>query len=89
MERQQVKPKKRPKNWKKYAFEFLSIFVAVSSAFALNNWNDHRKDSKAENKILTEIMNGLVKDQLDANINLMGRKQGVVSCKFWRAIFNG
>ena len=50
------------KNWKKYTFEFLSIFIAVSSAFALNNWNDNRRDRNAERKILEEIYNGLEKD---------------------------
>lgn len=76
-------------NWKKYAFEFLSIFVAVISAFALNNWNDNRRDDRAESKILTEILNGLEKDETDVEINLMGHEQGIRSCKFWRAIING
>lgn len=31
-------------NWKKYGIEFLSIFIAVIAAFALNNWNDNRRD---------------------------------------------
>ena len=51
---------KRKRTYKlvKYTFEFLSIFIAVISAFALNNWNDNRRDRLAENKILTEIYNG-------------------------------
>ena len=49
-------------NWKQYGFEFLSIFIAVISAFALSNWNDNRRDHRAETKILTEIYNGLEKD---------------------------
>ncbi|MEZ4957419.1 MAG: hypothetical protein R2825_27930 [Saprospiraceae bacterium] len=47
------------RNWKKYAMEFVSIFIAVISAFALNNWNDNRRDEQAAAKILTEISNGL------------------------------
>ncbi len=39
-------------NLKKYTFEFLSIFIAVISAFGLNNWNDHRRDRVAELKIM-------------------------------------
>ncbi len=74
-------------NWKKYSFEFLSIFIAVISAFALNNWNDNRKDNKAESKILNEILNGLEKDQRDFESNAKGHKVGVESCKFWRKIF--
>ena len=52
----------KKRNWRKYSVEFLSIFTAVISAFALNNWNDNRKDQNAEQKILIEIKNGLEKD---------------------------
>ena len=76
----------KKRNWKKYAFEFLSIFVAVISAFALNNWNDNRKDNIAESKILTEILNGLEKDESDIEINLIGHRQGINACKFWRSL---
>lgn len=76
------------RNWGKYFFEFLSIFVAVIAAFALDNWNDNRRDNKAESKILMEILNGLQKDEKDAEINLIGHEQGIESCKFWRNIIN-
>ncbi|SEL99277.1 hypothetical protein SAMN04487910_3836 [Aquimarina amphilecti] len=74
------------KNWKKYSFEFLSIFIAVISAFALNNWNDNRKDKKAEQKILIEIKNGLEKDLEDLKINNKGHKRGIKACQFWRDV---
>ena len=74
------------KNWKKYGFEFLSIFIAVLSAFALNNWNDNRKDRNAEQKILGEIKNGLKKDFEDLQTNVQGHKRGILACQFWRAI---
>ena len=51
--------------WKKYIIEFLSVFVAVVSAFALTNWNDNRKSSHSEQKILTEIRNGISIDKQD------------------------
>lgn len=76
-------------NWKKYSFEFLSIFIAVISAFALNNWNDNRRDHRAESKILAEIWNGLAKDEMDVGINLMGHEQGISACSFWRRIIRG
>jgi len=76
------------KKWKKYAFEFLSIFVAIVSAFALSNWNDNRKDNLAESKILLEILNGLEKDKVDVKANVLGHKYGIKSCQFWREIFN-
>lgn len=74
------------KNWKKYSFEFLSIFIAVISAFALNNWNDNRKDNKTEQKILLEIKNGLKKDLEDLKTNSKGHLRGIESCNFWRNI---
>ena len=60
-----MKNKLKIKNWKKYLFEFISIFLAVSLAFLLDRWNDERKNSIAENKILEEIYNGLERDSLD------------------------
>ena len=73
-------------NFKNYAFEFLSILIAVITAFALNNWNDNRKDNLAESKILVEILNGLKKDKLDVAGNIGGHELGIKSVKFWRKI---
>lgn len=73
-------------NWKKYGFEFFSIFIAVVSAFALNNWNENRRDSNAEDKILIEIYNGLKKDIDDIRINKGGHEAGISACKFWRNV---
>jgi hypothetical protein len=79
----------RSKNWKNYGFEFLSIFIAVSSAFALNNWNDNRRNSNTENKILTEISNGLKKDIDDIKSNVNGHKAGLSACKYFSKVFAG
>lgn len=75
--------KKNSAIWKKYLFEFISIFVAVTAAFALNNWNDHRKSAQAENKILTEIYNGLKKDLEDIRLNKMGHDQGIEAIMYF------
>lgn len=77
------------KNWKKYGFEFLSIFIAVVSAFALNNWNENRRDARSENKILTEISNGLHKDLDDIKLNVGGHKTGISACNYFRKAFVG
>jgi len=83
------KKKKKSGNWKKYGFEFLSIFIAVITAFALNNWNEKRRDSNSENKILIEIDNGLDKDIEDIKINIGGHKQGILACNYFTRAFNG
>lgn len=76
------------RNWKKYAMEFVSIFIAVISAFALNNWSENRRDEQAATKILTEISNGLEKDLDDIKINMEGHKVGIKSCNYWRKILS-
>ncbi|MDF4204878.1 hypothetical protein PXD56_18055 [Maribacter sp. SA7] len=73
-------------SWKKHGFEFLSIFIAVISAFALNNWNDNRRDNKSEQKILREISNGLVKDLEDVRGNESGHKLGISACHYFKNI---
>lgn len=75
--------------WKKRGFEFITMFVAVISAFALNNWNENRRDSNSENKILIEISNGLVKDLEDIKGNILGHENGIKSCNFFRKSFVG
>jgi hypothetical protein len=62
----------KKRKWKKYIFEFLSIFIAVVSAFALTNWSDHRNNKESEQKILTEIKNGIGIDTKDFNGNING-----------------
>lgn len=76
----------RTKTWKIYALEFLSIFVAVVSAFALNNWNDNRRSSHAENKILAEIHHGLDKDLQDIRLNKMGYEMGINSVGYFKRL---
>ena len=71
-------------HWKKNGFEFLSIFIAVVSAFALNNWNDTKNANKSESKILIEIANGLEKDLEDIKQNKHGHEQGISACKYFR-----
>ena len=73
-------------DWEKYIFEFLSIFIAVIAAFALSNWNDNRNNRKAENKILSEINNGLKKDLEDIRLNIKGHKDGMHSANYFREL---
>lgn len=73
-------------SWKRYGFEFLSIFIAVIAAFALNSWGAERKDRHAEQKILLEIHRGLDKDLEDMRVNVMGHEQGLGGVRFWQRV---
>ncbi len=79
----------KKRNWKKYALEFLSIFIAVISAFALNNWNDTRNNKHSEQKILTEIKNSIKIDIQDFNNNIYGNKMSLKADSIFRALING
>ena len=79
---------KKPKLGR-YFFEFVSMFLAVISAFALNNWNENRRDDLAEEKILTEISNGLKLDLIDFKANKFGHKKGLEAIAYFKNILNG
>lgn len=76
-------------NWTKYLMEFVSIFVAVISAFALSNWSENQRDHEAASKILIEISNGLEKDLKDIDINMAGHQEGIKACGYWKKVFMG
>ena len=73
-------------NWKKYTYEFLSVFFAVVFAFLLQSWHEKRKEHKAESKILSEILNGLEKDLGDAKENRKGHEIGIIANHYWRDV---
>ncbi|MEL6557367.1 MAG: DUF6090 family protein [Bacteroidota bacterium] len=78
----------RNRKWQKYALEFLSIFIAVISAFALSNWNDNRKSNKSEEKILLEISNGLNRDLADFSVNMRGHRMSIRAVSVFRDLLN-
>lgn len=73
-------------SWKRYGFEFLSIFIAVIAAFALNSWSAERKERLAEEKILLEIHRGLDKDLEDMRVNILGHEQGLAGVRYWQRV---
>ena len=75
--------------WMSYSVEFLSVFIAVIAAFALNNWNDERKQQNAQNKILTEIYFGLENDLEDIAINKYGHEGGNDALRFFKTMLSG
>ncbi len=78
--------KAKSDRFNKFFFEFLSIFIGVFAAFALDNWNDNRKDHITEISILQEINNGLKQDLADIEINIKGHEQGIQAVNHFRAI---
>lgn len=74
-------------DWSKYILEFLSIFIGVSLAFALNKWNEDNKIIHSENKTLIEIKNGLKIDLIDLKLNKIGHQEGIKSINYFRTYF--
>lgn len=75
--------------WKKYTFEFLSIFIAVISAFALTSWNENRNSRLSEQKILIEIKNGIGIDKQDFEANIFGHSLSLRANYVFRELLNG
>ncbi|MCD2258137.1 hypothetical protein [Psychroserpens luteolus] len=76
----------RFKNWKKYVFEFLSVFFAVTFAFLLDRWNENRKERFTEKTILTEIYNGLERDSIDLDNDEKSIKYNIKAVNYFRKI---
>lgn len=74
--------------YKPYIFEFLSIFIGVTMAFALDKWNEDRKENRSEIKTLIEIRNGLEADTRDLEDNIKGHKRGIQSCFYFRSLLD-
>lgn len=75
--------------WKKYTFEFFSIFIALISAFALTNWNDNRNNRQSEEKILIEIRNGIGIDKQDFESNIFGHNLSLRANHLFRELLIG
>ncbi len=69
-------------------FEFLSIFIAVVSAFALTNWNDNRNNRNSEEKILVEIKNGIQIDTQDFEGNIRGHHLSLKATNTFRDLID-
>lgn len=75
-------------SWKKYLFETLSIFIAVVSAYGLNNWNIDRRERIAEREILKEVQNGIKNDLSAFAINKSGNITAKRACAYLRDLVN-
>lgn len=75
-------------SWKKYLFETLSIFIAVISAFTLNNWNLNRRDANAEKQILKELKLAIKNDLRLIRHNTKGNTKAKQACDEFRKLID-
>lgn len=79
----------KSKNWKKYVYEFIAIFLSVTLAFGFSKWNEERNKSETADKLILEIKNGLKLDAKDISDNMSGHKFGIYICKYMRDFIEG
>lgn len=75
-------------SWKNYFLEFLAIFVGITMAFALDKWNEDRKELRSETKILAEMKHGLALDLQDVTENIKGHYAGIRSCNYFKKLID-
>ncbi|MEQ8240343.1 MAG: hypothetical protein RIA69_14085 [Cyclobacteriaceae bacterium] len=65
--------------WPEYLLEILVLIIGIYGAFAVDNWNESRKDKLLENEILSEIKVSLIKTLDDLDFNIKYRNQSLKS----------
>ncbi|MDC7998015.1 hypothetical protein [Gilvibacter sediminis] len=76
------------KNIKKYIYEFLSVFFAVTFAFLLDSWNQNKNQRLTEKTILKEIYNGLERDSIDLHNDELAMQYNLKAVDYFRKIVN-
>ena len=65
-------------DWFKYGFETMAVIVGILAAFALDNWNEERKQQIQETRYLESLLADLVADSAYYN-RRMGDSEGVIA----------
>jgi len=60
--------------WPEYLLEVFVITVGILGAYALNNWNEERKEDKLELKLLREVQKSVVGDSDDIAAVILSMK---------------
>jgi uncharacterized protein DUF6090 len=70
----------RTANYLKYAIgEIVLVVIGILIALSINNWNEHRKNTNQELKLLHSFKIGLEKDLLDIDSNISSHTKGLNS----------
>jgi len=69
------------RKWAEYILEILGITIGILGAFALNNWNESRKEADFEYKILKEIHYSLLENIEIINRSIFYNHEAKTSCK--------
>ncbi len=62
-------------DWYKYALELIVITAGILGAFALNNWNENRKETEIEKRFLTNLKGEVMANQMSLEENIQWHKQ--------------
>jgi hypothetical protein len=68
-------------DWFRYGFETLAVVVGILIAFALDNWNNERKQIQHELNTLVELKNALEADLKDIVFNTNSHTRTQNSCE--------
>lgn len=63
--------------WSEYLLEILVITIGILGAFALNNWNENRKDGIAERQLLKQFQKSLTLDTTDLGFNIRQHEKSI------------
>lgn len=66
-------------SWRSFFLEILSIFIGITVAFSLDNWNKDRLERIDEIKMLKELYNGLQSTLEDIESNSYGHASSIRS----------
>lgn len=73
--------------WPEYTLEVLVIMIGILGAFALNNWNDSRKNRIAEQKILKTLKSNFESNRVQIQDNISETKELVSGLEGMLTVF--
>ncbi len=77
------------RRWQWFLLELFGVFLGVTLAFSLDQWNESRKLHETETQTLREIDAGLAMDLQDLEANIEGHRVGLQSVEMFRKYLTG